>query len=108
MGPGQEVQNFYTNSAVTSAYQLWVGSLTAVVPCDAPHPAISLQIAIAAMIQVKTIVTRTNTISGHAYAQDPTIFAWEARHAVYCTALYLLQDCLADYSRQAAQTHSDV
>ena len=31
------------------------------------------------LLQVSTIIGRTNTVNGRLYKSDPTVFAWEAR-----------------------------
>jgi mannan endo-1,4-beta-mannosidase len=49
LGKGKSYTLFYTDSKVKQYYKDWL----------------------------KTIITRTNTITGQRYSEDPTVLAWE-------------------------------
>ncbi|EIE21346.1 glycoside hydrolase [Coccomyxa subellipsoidea C-169] len=60
LGPGHALDEFYTDTTVKQAYKNYV----------------------------KKIVTRVNTITGVAYINDPTVFAWELANEPHCTDGY--------------------
>ena len=49
LGTGQPIEKFYTDPTIRQYYKDWI----------------------------RTLVTRTNSITGVKYVDDPTIFSWE-------------------------------
>jgi mannan endo-1,4-beta-mannosidase len=48
LGPGHDLPKFYTDDLMRSYYKTWI----------------------------KDLITRTNTVTGQRYIDDPTILAW--------------------------------